>query len=177
MELWDTYDKYRNKTGRTVERGMHQMMPGDYHLVVHICIFNSKGELLIQQRQPFKEGWSDMWDITVGGSSVAGETSIEAAEREVYEEIGYKLNLDGVLPSLTINGDNWFDDIYIIQCDIDPACLKLQYEEVKQVRWADREEISQMIESGSFLPYHKSFINLLFDMQGGRGVLNRKRLT
>jgi isopentenyldiphosphate isomerase len=177
MELWDTYDKYRNKTGRTVERGMHQMLIGEYHLVVHICIFNSKGELLIQQRQPFKEGWPDMWDITVGGSSVAGESSTEAAEREVYEEIGYKLSLDGVLPSLTINGDDWFDDIYIIRRDINIADLKLQYEEVKQVRWAEMEEILQMIESGSFLPYHKGFINLLFDMQDGRGVLSGKRLT
>ena len=44
------------------------MKDGDYHLVVHICIFNTDGKMLIQQRQPFKDGWSNLWDITVGGS-------------------------------------------------------------------------------------------------------------
>ena len=55
MELWDIYDKDRNKTGRTMKRG-EPMKDGDYHLVVHICIFSSDGKMLIQQRQPFKDG-------------------------------------------------------------------------------------------------------------------------
>lgn len=32
-----------------------------------------------------------MWDLTVGGSAISGDTSQMAAEREVYEEIGYPL--------------------------------------------------------------------------------------
>ncbi|WP_406543559.1 NUDIX domain-containing protein [Clostridium ljungdahlii] len=79
MELWDVYDSERNKTNRTMVRG-RDFNEGDYHMVVHICIFNSKGEMLIQQRQPFKEGWSNMWDITVGGSAIEGETSQMAAK-------------------------------------------------------------------------------------------------
>ena len=87
MELWDVYDKDRVKTGETMERGS-AFADGAYHLVVHVCIFNSKGEMLIQQRQPFKEGWPNLWDLTVGGSAVAGESSGEAAKRELFEEIG-----------------------------------------------------------------------------------------
>ena len=49
MELWDVYDVVRNKTGRTMVRG-ETFAEGDYHLVVHVCIFNSKGEMLIQKR-------------------------------------------------------------------------------------------------------------------------------
>lgn len=55
QELWDIYTKDRIKTGRFHVRGQ-KMQEGDYHLVVHVCIFNSKSEMLIQQRQPFKEG-------------------------------------------------------------------------------------------------------------------------
>ena len=58
--------------------------------------------MLIQQRQPFKEGWSNMWDITVGGSAVAGDTSRTAAERETREEIGLDIDLTDVRPSLTL---------------------------------------------------------------------------
>lgn len=28
---------------------------GDYHLVVHVCVFSSEGKMLIQQRQSFEE--------------------------------------------------------------------------------------------------------------------------
>ncbi|MCI8718641.1 MAG: NUDIX domain-containing protein [Lachnospiraceae bacterium] len=85
-ELWDLYDKNRIPTGKTHKRG-EPMKEEDYHMVVHVCIFNSKNELLIQQRQPFKEGWPNMWDLTVGGSATSGDTSQSAAEREVFEEI------------------------------------------------------------------------------------------
>lgn len=72
MELWDIYNADRIKTGETMVRG--EPMPGGaYHLVVHACVFNKKGEMLIQQRQPFKDGYPNLWDITVGGSAVAGE--------------------------------------------------------------------------------------------------------
>lgn len=54
-ELWDIYTKDREKTGRFHRRG-DPMKAGEYHLVVHVCIFNSRNQLLIQQRQPFKKG-------------------------------------------------------------------------------------------------------------------------
>lgn len=164
MEIWDLYDKDRIKTGETMVRGT-QFKENTYHLVVHVCIFNLEGKMLIQQRQPFKDGWANMWDITVGGSAVSGDTSQLAAEREFYEEIGYKLSLDGIRPSLTINFDKGFDDIYLIQKDIDISKLKLQYEEVQSVKWASKEEILSMIDKEIFIPYHKSLIDLLFFMR------------
>lgn len=172
MEIWDLYDKNRIKTGETIVRGS-KFKENTYHLVVHVCIFNLEGKMLIQQRQPFKDGWPNMWDITVGGSAVSGDTSQLAAEREVYEEIGYKLSLDGIRPSLTINFDKGFDDIYLIQKDIDISKLKLQYEEVQSVKWASKEEILSMIDEEIFIPYHKSLIDLLFFMRTSKNSHTR----
>ena len=169
MELWDIYDKNRNKTGKTMIRGQ-QYKDDSYHLVVHVCIFNGEGKMLIQQRQPFKEGWPDLWDITVGGSAVSGESSEKAAEREVLEEIGYNINLKGIRPSLTVNFDNGFDDIYLVNKEIDINKLSLQYEEVQDVKWADKKEIMTMIDNKSFIPYYNSFIELLFNMKDYLGV-------
>ena len=169
MEIWDIYDKERRKTGETMIRGSI-FKENTYHMVVHVCIFNSEGKMLIQQRQPFKDRWSNMWDITVGGSAISGETSQLAAEREVYEEIGYKLSLDGVRHSLTINFDKGFDDIYLIEEDIDITKLNLQYEEVQSVKWASVEEIVDMINDNKFIPYHKSLIELLFSMRNKNGA-------
>ena len=74
MELWDEYRADRTKTGRALIRG--QAVPaGSYRLVVHACLFNGRGELLIQQRQTFKEGWPGLWDLTAGGAPCLGRTA------------------------------------------------------------------------------------------------------
>ena len=71
MELFDLYTADREKTGQTMVRG-DAVPEGFYRLVVHVCIFHPDGRMLIQQRQPFKKGWSNFWDVTVGGSAVSG---------------------------------------------------------------------------------------------------------
>ncbi len=164
MELWDLYDVNRNKTEKTMIRG-EAFSEGNYHLVVHICIFNSSGEMLIQQRQPFKEGWPNLWDITVGGSAVSGDNSQTAASRELFEELGIEMDLTGIRPHLTMNFDKGFDDYYLLEKDINLQDLKLQYEEVQNAKWASKEEILAMIEQGDFIPYYPSLIQLLFDMR------------
>lgn len=169
MELWDIYDTDRNNTGRTMERGSG-FPDGAMHLVVHICIFNAQGEMLIQQRQPFKEGWSGMWDITVGGSAVAGDTSRMAAHRELLEELGLDVDFSDKLPALSLTFNHGFDDYYLIEQEVDFAALMLQPEEVAAVRWASQEEILQMIDSGGFIPYYPDFIRLLFQMRKRPGA-------
>jgi isopentenyldiphosphate isomerase len=166
MELWDVYDENRNLTGRTMERGS-EFGNGDFHLVIHVCIFNSKNEMLIQQRQPWKEGWSNMWDITVGGSALSGETSKEAAERETFEEIGYKIGLSNERPFFTINFEVGFDDYYLVEREIDIKDLTLQFEEVQKVKWASKDEILQLVKEGKFIDYW--FTELFFDMRKQRG--------
>ena len=173
MEYWDIYDVERTKTGKTMLRG-ENFPDGAYHLVVHICIFNDKNEMLIQQRQPFKEGWPNMWDITVGGSAVKGDSSQTAAERELMEELGVKISLKGVRPHLTVNFDRGFDDIYLIEKNIDISELKLQPEEVQAAKWASREEILKMIEDGVFIPYYPSLINLFFDSRRKYGCISNE---
>lgn len=164
MEYWDLYDDNRELTGKTILRG-DPIPQGFYHLVVHVCIFNSKGEMLIQQRHPFKKGWSNMWDLTVGGSAQAGDSSRRAAEREVLEELGVKLDLSRERPIMTIPFARGYDDLYVVEMDLDLSTLKLQYEEVKEVKWATKNDIIQMIKEGIFIPYHISLIELLFDLR------------
>lgn len=161
-EMWDIYTKERIKTGKYQVRG-NKFPQGAYHLVVHVCIFNSKNEMLIQKRQPFKEGWPNMWDLTVGGSAIAGESSTEAAEREVQEEIGLEIDLSDERPNFTINFTEGFDDYYIIKQDIDLSKLRFQKEEVQTVKWAGKEEVLKMYEEGTFIPYW--FLNHLFEIE------------
>lgn len=169
MEVWDVYDVNRNKTDKIAVRG-NPLGEGEYHLVVHVCIFNSKDEMLIQQRQSFKSGWPNMWDITAGGSAVSGDDTKSAAEREVLEELGIKVDLQRIRPKLTINFADGFDDIYLVDQDVDLNDLKLQYEEVQNARWASKDEILRMIENKEFIPYFPSYIALLFECREQYGT-------
>jgi isopentenyldiphosphate isomerase len=113
MESWDILDENRHLTGKKIKRGT-DCLENEYRLVIHICIFNSKNKMLIQQRQPFKEGWSNMWDVTVGGGALAGESSKEAAHRELLEEIGLDIDFTNERPFFTVNFNNGFDDFYLL---------------------------------------------------------------
>lgn len=173
MELFDLYTAEREKTGLTMVRG-DKTPDGYYRLVVHVCIFHPDGRMLIQQRQPFKEGWSNLWDISVGGSAIAGDTSRSAAERETREELGLKIDLQNERPTITIYWEHGFDDYYVLTRDLDPESLHLQYEEVQSARWATKEEILGMIDDGSFIPYEKSLIEMLFFRRNHRSSTTRR---
>ena len=171
MELWDIYDIDRNKLPGEMVRGS-DYRPDEYHLVVHICVFGSDGRMLIQKRQPFKQDFSGLWDITVGGSSVKGENSRQAAHRELLEEVGIDYDFTDVRPHFTVNGTHIFDDFYLIEKDVDETSLSLQYEEVEAVKWATEEEILKMIDEKVFIPYEKTLIPLLFALRKHYGVHN-----
>lgn len=161
-ELWDLYTDERVKTGQQHCRG-EQVPQGRYHIAVHVCIFNSRNQLLIQQRQPFKQQWPNMWDLSAAGSALAGENSCQAAMRETFEELGLKLDLTGMRPCFTWNFSTGFDDYYIVEQDVDISKLRLQEEEVKQVRWADKEEVLAMQAQGTMIPYW--FADKLFEIR------------
>ena len=161
MEIWDLYTENREKTNQTMIRG-EKVPEGFYHLSVTVCIFNSEGKMLIQQRVPTKDDWPNLWDVSCGGSAISGDTSQMAAEREAFEELGLKINLENERPTLINLFDEGFDDVYVLNMDVDLSTLKLQPEEVQNVKWASKEEIFSMIDDGSFIPYHKSWIDILF---------------
>ena len=97
-EFWDLFDKNRNKLKRKGVRG-EKLKFGEYHLVVNAWIKNANNEFLITRRSA-KKAHPLMWECT-GGSALMGETSEEAAIREVKEELGIDVK-NGVLIGSTI---------------------------------------------------------------------------
>ena len=156
IELWDIYDGERRKTGRLHERGKH-LAKGDYHLVVHVWIRNRRGEWLIDKRAPEKEVAPGIWE-TAGGSALAGESSLEAALREVREELGIAL--------LPANGRLWrsmrrdhgyndFCDIWLFEQEVSLSDIIFQPGETCDARWATADVIREMTREGSYFdtPY------------------------
>lgn len=167
MEYLDLYDVNKTRTGETIARGT-KVPDGRYRLVVRVIIFNSKGQMLIQQRANDRNSYPNKWDFSVGGSVESGETSSEGAERELLEELGLKVNLSGKLANFTINFEQGFDDFYIINYDINAEDIVFQKEEVQAVKWAERDEIIAMIRSGEFIGFRESLVDMLFSFNKKR---------
>ena len=88
QELFPIVDEEGNITGAATRGECHN---GSrlLHPVVHLHIFNSKGELYLQKRPAWKEIQPGKWDTAVGGHVSYGETIIEAVYREAHEELGF----------------------------------------------------------------------------------------
>jgi len=149
-ELWDIYNSGRNKTGRLHERDA-PLAVGDYHLVVHVWIRNSRGEWLMDKRAPEKTLAPNIWETT-GGSALAGETSLEAALRETREELGITLRpANGYLWRSLRRGDD-FCDVWIFEQDVSLADIIFQPGETCDARWAAAGTIRAMMREGTYFP-------------------------
>ena len=129
MEILDLYDHRRYPTGETMVRG-DPVPSGRYRCVVHICLFNSAGQLLIQQRQANAPRWPDYWDVSAASGVSSGETPQIAAIREVKEELGLDIDFSNAAPAFSVTFSEGFDDFFIITKDVAHASLRLQPEEV-----------------------------------------------
>ena len=58
------------------------------HPVVHLHVFNSRGEVYLQKRPEWKDIQPGKWDTSVGGHIDYGEMPEQALVREVGEELG-----------------------------------------------------------------------------------------
>ncbi len=139
-------------------------------LVIHVCLFDAEGRLLLQHRAPEVKLWPDLWDFSAGGAADAGETGFEAARRELAEEMGIVMPPEPVRPRFTLHFAKGFDDFFFFELPAGAqAQPNLQAEEVSDARWADRDEVLALLAAGQFVPYHPDFIRSIFAMRHETG--------
>ena len=66
---------------------------GLLHRAISVIIFNNKGEMLIQQRGLNKYHWAGIWSNTCCSHPRKEESYQHAAERRLFEELGFKTPL------------------------------------------------------------------------------------
>lgn len=143
-EYNDIYDADRNLTGRTHRRGT-PWRKGEYGLVVCVWVYDGKGKLLLTRRAPEKTA-AGTWENS-GGAVKAGEDSLTAIVRELYEETGIRANPEEfeLLDVCTDRGTHY--DHYCLRRDSSKVQVVLQPGETDGAQWATFEQVHGMIKS------------------------------
>lgn len=153
-EKFDVLNELGEFTGEVATREeCHKK--GLWHRAVYAFIIDDKGNILLQKRSNNKKLWPNMWDVTVGGHVNAGEFGRQALIREVKEELGISINDDDIkylIGSTSINkqGDiinKHYNECYLITKSIDISDIKMQKEEVSDVRYFSKDELLRRISN------------------------------
>ena len=143
-EYNDIYDIDRNLTGRIHRRGA-RWRKGEYGLVVCVWVYDGKGKVLLTRRAPEKTA-AGTWENS-GGAVKAGEDSLTAIVRELYEETGIRANPEEfeLLDACTDRGIHY--DHYCLRRDSSKVQVVLQPGETDGAQWATFEQVHEMIKS------------------------------
>lgn len=165
-EMIDVLDeKTGDLTGEIISKS-EAHRTGKWHGSIHILIVNKdKTKTLLQKRCEQKKLYPNMWDIAVGGHISAGETPLISAQRELQEELGLDLNnldvteIDKIKEQLSNNGviSNEYVTIYVAYGDIDISKIKLQKEEVSEIKWCSKKELNELIKQEEILPHIREY--------------------
>ena len=147
-ELFDVLNELGEFTGNVASREeCHKS--GYWHRAVYAFLIDNNFNILLQKRSKNKKLWPNKWDVTVGGHVNAGEFGRQALIRECKEELGIDIKdnemkyIVGTTSVYNKNGyiNNHYDECYLILKDIDINELKLQKDEVEDVKYFPCDEI------------------------------------
>jgi isopentenyl-diphosphate Delta-isomerase len=130
----------------TMEK-MEAHRKGLLHRAFSVFIFNTKGEMLLQQRAEEKYHSPGLWTNACCSHPLPGEPTLAAAERRLYEELGFRTVLNKLFSftykSVFDNGliEHEFDHVYAgtYDGDIYPDANEVMNYEYRELSWIDTE--------------------------------------
>ena len=135
--------------------------PSLTQMVVHLLIFNSKGDIFLQKRSKTKDTYPDMWDTAVGGHVSAGEDVYTALIREAKEELGIDLNTAEFIFK-QLNKDDMETELSFVYKTIYEGPFHIDNNEVTDGCFFSIKEIKEQLGKNVFTPnFEKQFKQLL----------------
>lgn len=154
QELFPVVDEQGNVIG-SIDRGHAHDGSKILHPVVHLHVFNSKGELYLQKRPQWKDIQPGKWDTATGGHVDLGENVEQALKREVREELGITDFQPESLGHYIFEGPRERELVYVHRTVYD-GIVSPSKEELDGGRFWSSEEIRKNIGKGVFTPNFES---------------------
>ncbi len=128
------------------------------HRIVHVFIFNEKGEMALQLQSKYKKFCPQHWVTAAAGHVKAGESEEEAAVRELEEETGIKTNIDFLYKDFFDVSSNFRKILITFKSGFNGP-FKINPMEVEKIEFFTIDKIKEMIKSGE--KFHPEFLFLL----------------
>lgn len=125
------------------------------HPVIHVHIYNSKGEIYLQKRSMAKKIQPGKWDTAVGGHIVFGETENQALIREAWEEAGIENGKFDKIMRYLWEGKVETEMINVYKCHYEEPKI-ISVDEIDDGRFWTKQEIEQNIGKQIFTPNFES---------------------
>ena len=156
-DVLDVYDYDGNLINKTVQRGTEDLKENEYVMLSVVFIKNDKDQFLIQKTS---EERGELFSAT-GGHVRHKETPVEAIIREIQEELGITVLEERVtfIDKAVLENKPCIFNVFYLEINADAHSFELQEDEVAEVLWLNRQEITELIENNQFLQSH----GLLFD--------------
>lgn len=131
------------------------------HPVVHLHLFNSRGELYLQKRPEWKDIQPGKWDTAVGGHVDYGEEVTDALRREVREELGVVDFMPEKLIQYLFESSRERELVNVFRTTYDGAVTPS--DETDGGRFWSIAEIREALGKGVFTPnFEQEFLRLQF---------------
>lgn len=153
-EMFPAVDENGNIIG-AISRGEAHNGTKTLHPVVHLHVFNSKGELYLQHRPMWKDIQPGKWDTATGGHIDLGENVEQALTREVREELDITDFTPELLGHYVFESKVEKELVYAYKTTYDGS-VKPNAEELDGGRFWSREEIADNMGKGVFTPNFES---------------------
>ena len=131
------------------------------HPVVHLHVFNAKGEVYLQKRPEWKDIQPGKWDTAVGGHIDYGETPEDALRREVGEELGITAFTPEFVGKYVFESKRESELVYVNRTIYDGP-IQPSAEELDGGRFWSMSEISETIGQGVLTPNFESEFQRFF---------------
>ncbi len=129
------------------------------HPVVHLHVFNSRGELYLQKRPAWKDIQPGRWDTAVGGHVDYGETIAEALRREVREELGITEFTPEAVAVYEFRSERERELVYVYRAVCDGPVRPS--DELDGGRFWPPQEIRENLGNGTFTPNFEGEVGLI----------------
>lgn len=160
QEIFPIVDEEGNVVGKATRGECHSgsML---LHPVVHLHIFNSRGEVYLQKRPDWKDIQPGKWDTAVGGHIDYGELPENALIREVREELGISSFTPEFVAKYAFQSSRERELVYVHRCTYDGP-IRPSTEELNGGRFWTLQEIRAAMGKGILTPNFESEFHRLF---------------